>query len=126
MATTTLVINLTYPDTMAVNANNMIANQFGEIVGDINFLGNTAHNGWQAEMITGTDLRERALRSAIEVTLSSFPEDWTDQQIVDGITQENIDDETIIPWGNMAHMSTNELADHINGLADVIVNAFKK
>lgn len=126
MTTTTLVINITYPESMAVNANNIITNQFGEIVGDINFLGNTANNGWKAEMVTGNDLRERALRSAIEVTLSSFPEDWTDQQIVDGITQGNIDDETIIPWGNMSHMSTNELADHINGLADVIVNAFKK
>lgn len=126
MTTTTLVINITYPESMAVNANNIITNQFGEIVGDINFLGNTANNGWKAEMVTGNDLYERALRSAIEVTLSSFPEGWTDQQIVDGITEENIDDETIIPWGNMAHMSTNELADHINGLVDVIVNAFKK
>lgn len=117
---TLFVINITHPDEMSPNE--LILNSFEPTIEYIN-----EAKDWSAELISGSDFDDRALRTAIELTLSDFPSDWTTQQIMEAlVASDNLyENENIIVWEPFEDWTGISLANHIEGTAIAIKNAFK-
>jgi hypothetical protein len=117
----TIVINITYPNEMSPNE--LITELFSPAIESLN-----ATDNWSAELLmTFDEIEERARRSAIEVTLSDFPSDWTNEQIMEELeeSEDIYENENILVWEPYEGWTGISVANHIDGLTDVIMSAFK-
>lgn len=70
---------------------------------------------------TTDELRKRALRSSLLLVLSDFPENMSNEWIIDGILN---DDERIVVWEPFENWDRDVLVTHIEETEDTIYNTY--
>jgi hypothetical protein len=118
---TQAIITINHPDNLS--ANWVIADVIDPFIADVNTGGNDEWNLALALSLTETQLRDKALRSALLLVLSDFPEDMSNEWILDGVLN---DDERIIVWEpfSIVNWDKEELVAHIEQTADTIYNTY--
>lgn len=66
-------------------------------------------------------MRDRAFRTALSLTLSEFPDDWTTDQILEGIEGSH---EDIVVWETFQHWDVFDLVQLIEETAVVIQSTY--
>jgi hypothetical protein len=90
--------------------------------------------GWSVEIASGWHTlpfdtpevieernRAKALRTAFTLTLSEFPDDLSNEWILDAVAN---DDERILVWSPFANWDKDELVGYIEQTADAIYDTF--
>jgi hypothetical protein len=118
---TQAIITINHPDNLS--ANWVIADVIDPFIADVNTGGNDEWNLALALSLTETQLRDKALRSALLLVLSDFPADMSNEWILDGVLN---DDERIIVWEpfSIVNWDKEELVAHIEQTADTIYNTY--
>lgn len=118
---THVVININHPD--GVDSQWVTEDVIRPFIQDVNADSNDEWSFAVASSLTEERLRDKALRSALLLVLSDFPEDMSNDWILDAIVN---DDERIIVWEpfSIVNWEVEELVAHIEQTADTIYNTY--
>lgn len=118
---THVVININHPD--GVDSQWVTEDVIRPFIQDVNADSNDEWSFAVASSLTEERLRDKALRSALLLVLSDFPEDMSNDWILDAILN---DDERIIVWEpfSIVNWEVEELVAHIEQTADTIYNTY--
>lgn len=118
---TQAIITINHPD--AMDSQWVTADVIRPFIEDVNADSNDEWSFTVSGSLTETQLRDKALRSALLLVLSDFPEDMDNEWILDGVLN---DDERIIVWEpfSIVNWDKEELVAHIEQTADTIYNTY--
>lgn len=111
---TSLLITIEHPDD--VSADGLIEYAIKPVLNDINA---DSDNGWSVTIIG--DKRDRALRTAISIALSEFPDDWDNEKILEALCEN---DDSIVVWEPFEYWSGDEVANYIENTVETIYSAY--
>lgn len=116
---TQLVITITHPDDVSANA--FVSDAITPYINDINADSDPAWSLTVSSVNPENKLRERALRTALAVTLSEFPVEWSTDAILDAIHDDH---ELVVVWETFENWDKDELIEHIQQTANVIYDTY--
>lgn len=111
---TSLLIEIEHPDDLL--AYGLIEHTIKPVLDDINA---DSEKDWSVTVVS--DTRDRALRSAIESALSEFPEEWSNEDILDGIHDDH---ELVVVWEPFENWDKDSVIYHIEKLAQTIYSTY--
>jgi hypothetical protein len=111
---TSLLITIEHPDN--VSADSLIENAIKPVLNDINA---DSDNGWSVNIVG--DKRDRAVRTAISLALSEFPEEWSNEEILDNI---HADHDLVLVWERFENWDADEIVEYINDTAVAIYTTY--
>lgn len=111
---TSLLIEIEHPDD--VSADGLIEYAIKPVLNDIDA---DSETGWSVNIIN--DNRDRALRSAIAISLSDFPDDWSNESILEGIVNNH---EDIVVWQTFEYWDVEDLVNYIEETAETIYSTY--
>lgn len=115
MKTTYLLIAIEHPDTET--ADGLIEHAIRPVLNDI-----SADAGdWSVTIKGETDLRDRALRSAIALALSDFPDEWDNEKILEAIVDKHDD---IVVWQTFEYWDGDDIVNYIEETAETIYSTY--
>ena len=111
---TSILINIEHPD--GVSANQFIDIAIKSVLNDIDA---DCEEGWSVTI--ADDTRQRALRTALSLTLSEFPEDWSNEQIIEGIANGN---EDVIIWERFENWDVDDIVNYLEDTTEAIHSTY--
>ena len=111
---TSLLIEIEHPDDLL--AYGLIEHTIKPVLDDINA---DSEKGWSVTVVS--DNRDRALRSAIALALSDFPDDWSNEDILEGIVNNH---EDIVVWQTFEYWDGEDLVGYIEDTAETIYSTY--
>lgn len=118
---TQVVITITHPDEM--DSQWVTADVIRPFINDVNADSNNEWSFTVSSSQTEDKLRDKALRTALLLTLSDFPEALTNEWVIDAILNG---DERIVVWEALDHLDAQYLVNHIEDTAEAIYNTYFK
>lgn len=116
---TQVIITIEHPD--AMSASWFKSDVVDPFISDINSDSNDEWTYAVAPTQTEEELRSKALRTALLLTLSDFPEALTNEWVIDAILNG---DERIDVWQTFEHWDREDLVNHIEDTAEAIYNTY--
>ncbi len=123
------LLTINHPDDTTVSW--FIENTIRPLLHDIN---SDLPDGWSLEVASGWHTlpfdspeviekrnRDKALRTALSLALSEFPESWTNEQVLEGIHEDN---ELVVVWEPFENWSKDDIAEHIEVTANSIYSTY--
>ena len=107
---TSLLINIEHPDD--ISAEGLIEHAIKPALRDIDSDAGVAY-----QVIIINNNRERAFRTALSLALSNFPEDWTNDQILEGVEEKS---DLVEVWAPFENWEPLDVANYIEELAGAI------
>jgi hypothetical protein len=90
--------------------------------------------GWSVEIASGWHTlpfdspevvkernRAKALRTALSLTLSEFPQDWSNEQIIEGIANGN---EDVLVWERFEHWDVDDIVNYLEDTTEAIYSTY--
>jgi hypothetical protein len=111
---TSLLITIEHPDN--VSADGLIEHAIKPVLNDINA---DSDNGWSVNIVG--DKRDRAVRTAISLALSEFPEEWSNEEILDNI---HADHDLVLVWERFENWDADEIVEYINDTSVAIYTTY--
>lgn len=81
----------------------------------------TNADGSSVQLLTEDELRDKALRTALDLILSDYPEDLSNEWVIDGILNG---DNRIEVWEPFENRDREDLVDQIEGFAHIIYHTY--
>ena len=81
----------------------------------------TNEDGSSVQLLTEDELRDKALRTALDLILSDYPEDLSNEWVIDGILNG---DNRIEVWEPFENRDPEDLVDQIEGFAHIIYHTY--
>lgn len=118
---TQVIITINHPD--AVDSQWVTADVIRPFIEDVNADSNDEWSFAVSGSLTETQLRDKALRSALLLVLSDFPEHMSNEWILDAVLN---DDERIIVWEpfSIVQWDGEEVVAHIEQTAEAIYDTY--
>lgn len=111
----TVVINIEHPDD--VPASQFVDTAIKSVLSDIDA---DSPEGWAVTVVA--NIADKALRTAIALTLSDFPDAWDNEKILEAIIEGHDD---IVVWEPFEYWEPTNIIEHIQGTAQAIAETFK-
>jgi hypothetical protein len=111
---TSLLINIGHPD--GVSANQFIDIAIKSVLNDIDA---DCEEGWSVTI--ADDPRGTALRTAISIALSEFPDAWSNEQVLEGIHDDH---ELVVVWEPFENWDKDDIVGYIKGTAETIYSTY--
>lgn len=116
---TQVIITIEHPD--AMSASWFKSDVVDPFISDINSDSNEEWSFTVASTQTEDELRDKALRTALLLTLSDFPEALTNEWVIDAILNG---DERIVVWQTFEYWDGEDLVNHIKDTANIIYDTY--
>jgi len=114
---THITITVEHPD--AMSASWVVEDVLRPFIKEAN---DTSVEGWSFFVSPSRDnkeLRDRAVRTAISLALSEFPEGWSNEEILD-----NIHADLVLVWERFENWDADEIVEYINDTAVAIYTTY--
>lgn len=118
---TQITITITHPDEFS--AESFVAETIRPYIADCNA---DSADGWSLEVeavSTEEELRDKAMRTALSLILSEYPEDLEAHWVIDGVLTN---DYRVLVWEPFAYFDREDLVDQIEGFAHIIYHTYFK